>query len=203
MVAPPTPEDRFSFGLWTVGWQGSDPFGGADPPGAGPVEAIDKLAEIGAWGITFHDNDVFPFDADEATQDRIVGRLQGRHRRAPAWSSRWSPPTPFTHPVFKDGGLTSNDRGGAPVRAAQGAARRRPGRRARRRRRSSCGAGARAASTTAPRTSTPRSSATRRASTPSPATSRRRATTSRSRWSPSRTSRAATSSCPPSGTPWR
>ncbi|WP_231979477.1 hypothetical protein [Tessaracoccus coleopterorum] len=59
----PTPEDRFSFGLWTVGWTGTDPFGGNTRPALDPWEYSDKLAELGAWGITFHDNDVYPFDA--------------------------------------------------------------------------------------------------------------------------------------------
>ena len=58
MVALPTPEDRFSFGLWTVSWQGRDPFGDATRPALDPVEAIGKLAEAGAWGVTFHDDDL-------------------------------------------------------------------------------------------------------------------------------------------------
>ncbi len=58
MVPQPTPEDRFSFGLWTVSWQGRDPFGDATRPALDPVEAVEKLAEAGAWGVTFHDEDV-------------------------------------------------------------------------------------------------------------------------------------------------
>src|SRR5262245_9841549 len=64
----PTREDRFSFGLWTVGWQGVDVFGGAVRPVLDPAEAIHRLSDMGAYGITFHDNDVFPFDADAATK---------------------------------------------------------------------------------------------------------------------------------------
>ena len=76
MTRMPTKEDKFSFGLWTVGWTGTDPFGVATRPALDPWEYSDKLAELGAWGITFHDNDVFPFDADAATRDRIVGHLK-------------------------------------------------------------------------------------------------------------------------------
>ena len=61
MVALPTPEDRFSFGLWTVSWQGRDPFGDGTRPALDPIEAIEKLAEAGAWGVTFHDDDLVPF----------------------------------------------------------------------------------------------------------------------------------------------
>ncbi|MCB0907312.1 MAG: xylose isomerase, partial [Nocardioidaceae bacterium] len=59
-VRKPTPEDKFSFGLWTVGWTGADPFGAATRPALDPWEYAERLAELGAWGITFHDNDVFP-----------------------------------------------------------------------------------------------------------------------------------------------
>ena len=57
----PTRDDRFSFGLWTVGWQGVDVFGGAVRPPLDPAEAVHRLADLGAWGITFHDDDVIPF----------------------------------------------------------------------------------------------------------------------------------------------
>ena len=76
MVRQPTPEDKFSFGLWTVGWTGTDPFGGPSRPALDPWEYSEKLAGLGAWGVTFHDNDVFPFDADEATKAKIVGRFK-------------------------------------------------------------------------------------------------------------------------------
>ena len=110
MVRQPTPEDRFSFGLWTVGWTGTDPFGGPSRPALEPWVYADKLAEIGAWGVTFHDNDVFPFDADEATKDRIVKRFRGATDSAGLVIEMVTTNT-FSHPVFKDGGLTSNDRG--------------------------------------------------------------------------------------------
>ena len=109
-VRAPIPEDRFSFGLWTVGWPGADPFGTATRPVLDPWEYAEKLAELGAWGITFHDNDVFPFDADEATRRDRVGRLKQAADSAGLVIEMVTTNT-FTHPVFKDGGLTSNDRG--------------------------------------------------------------------------------------------
>ena len=60
-VPTPTPEDKFSFGLWTVSWAARDPFGDATRPALEPSEAVANLAELGAWGITFHDDDVVPF----------------------------------------------------------------------------------------------------------------------------------------------
>jgi xylose isomerase len=110
MTREPRPEDRFSFGLWTVGWPGADPFGTATRPVLDPWEYSDKLAELGAWGITFHDNDVFPFDADEATKRERVDRLKKAAESAGLVIEMVTTNT-FTHPVFKDGGLTSNDRG--------------------------------------------------------------------------------------------
>ncbi|OMH26357.1 xylose isomerase [Tersicoccus phoenicis] len=109
MVRQPTKDDRFSFGLWTVGWTGIDPFGSATRPSLDPREYAEKLAELGAWGITFHDNDVFPFDADEQTRRRITGQLKDAADRAGLVIEMVTTNT-FTHPVFKDGGLTSNDR---------------------------------------------------------------------------------------------
>ena len=110
MVRQPTPEDKFSFGLWTVGWTGTDPFGGPSRPALDPWEYSDKLAELGAWGITFHDNDVFPFDADLTTKQRRCGRLKDAADKAGLVIEMVTTNT-FSHPVFKDGGLTSNDRG--------------------------------------------------------------------------------------------
>jgi xylose isomerase len=110
MTREPRPEDRFSFGLWTVGWPGADPFGTATRPVLDPWEYAEKLAELGAWGITFHDNDVFPFDADETTKRERVDRLKQAADSAGLVIEMVTTNT-FTHPVFKDGGLTSNDRG--------------------------------------------------------------------------------------------
>ena len=109
MVRQPTPEDKFSFGLWTVGWTGTDPFGGPSRPALEPWEYSDRLAELGAWGVTFHDNDVFPFDADDATKERIVTRFKEATDAAGLVIEMVTTNT-FSHPVFKDGGLTSNDR---------------------------------------------------------------------------------------------
>ena len=108
-VRKPIPEDKFSFGLWTVGWTGADPFGAATRPALDPWEYADRLAGLGAWGITFHDNDVFPFDADEATRRDRVGHLKSAADAAGLVIEMVTTNT-FSHPVFKDGGLTSNDR---------------------------------------------------------------------------------------------
>ena len=102
-------DHKFSFGLWTVGWQGTDPFGGNTRPAFEPWEYADKLAELGAWGITFHDNDVYDFDADEATAKARVGQLKDAADKAGLVIEMVTTNT-FSHPIFKDGGLTSNDR---------------------------------------------------------------------------------------------
>jgi xylose isomerase len=105
----PTREDRFSFGLWTVGWQGVDVFGTAIRPVLDPGEAVRKLADLGAYGITFHDNDVFPFGADAATKEAHLAPL----RKALDETGLVVPMVTtnlFTHPVFRDGGFTNNDR---------------------------------------------------------------------------------------------
>jgi xylose isomerase len=105
----PTRDDKFSFGLWTVGWQARDPFGDATRPALDPVEAVHKLAEVGAYGITFHDDDLVPFGADAQTRDGIVAgfkkALDETGLIVPMITTNL-----FTHPVFKDGGFTSNDR---------------------------------------------------------------------------------------------
>ena len=76
--------DRFSFGLWTVGWQGVDVFGTAVRPPLDPELAVAKLAELGAYGVSFHDNDVFPFNATAAER---AGRsiACGVRSTAPGW----------------------------------------------------------------------------------------------------------------------
>ncbi|GAA3058272.1 xylose isomerase [Pseudonocardia yunnanensis] len=106
----PTREDRFSFGLWTVGWPARDPFGDATRPALDPVETVHKLSELGAWGVTFHDDDLIPFGADAAERDRIVTRFKAALEETglvvPMMTTNL-----FTHPVFKDGAFTSNDRG--------------------------------------------------------------------------------------------
>jgi len=105
----PTREDKFSFGLWTVGWQARDPFGDATRAPLDPVEAVHKLTELGAYGITFHDDDLVPFGSDVHTRDRIIAgfkkALDETGMIVPMITTNL-----FTHPVFKDGGFTSNDR---------------------------------------------------------------------------------------------
>ncbi|QLQ37495.1 xylose isomerase [Micromonospora robiginosa] len=109
MAPRPTPADKFSFGLWTVGWPARDPFGDATRPELDAVEAVHRLAELGAYGITFHDDDLVPFGADAATRDARLSRF----RKALDETGLVVPMVTtnlFTHPVFKDGGFTSNDR---------------------------------------------------------------------------------------------
>jgi len=105
----PTRDDKFTFGLWTVGWQGVDVFGSAVRPPLDPAVAVHKLAELGAYGITFHDNDVVPFGASAAERDSHLRPL----RRALDESGLVVPMMTtnlFFHPVFRDGGFTNNDR---------------------------------------------------------------------------------------------
>ncbi|MGI5147872.1 xylose isomerase [Plantactinospora sp. CA-294935] len=109
MAAQPTPADKFSFGLWTVGWTARDPFGEATREALDPVEAVNRLAELGAYGITFHDDDLIPFGSDDATREQHISRF----RKALEETGLVVPMVTtnlFAHPVFKDGGFTSNDR---------------------------------------------------------------------------------------------
>ncbi|MGX4652526.1 xylose isomerase [Micromonospora sp. SCSIO 07396] len=109
MAPHPTPADKFSFGLWTVGWQARDPFGDATRPELDAVEAVHRLAELGAYGITFHDDDLIPFGADNTAREAQLARF----RKALDETGLVVPMVTtnlFTHPVFKDGGFTSNDR---------------------------------------------------------------------------------------------
>jgi xylose isomerase len=105
----PTREDKFSFGLWTVGWQARDPFGDATRPALDPIEAVHKLSELGAYGVTFHDDDLVPFGSDAQSRDGIIAAfkkaLDETGMVVPMVTTNL-----FTHPVFKDGGFTSNDR---------------------------------------------------------------------------------------------
>ena len=110
MPRQPRPEDKFSFGLWTVGWVGVDPFGVATRPALDPWEYTDKLAELGAWGVSFHDNDVYGFGVDDATREKTCRRFKEATDAAGIVVEMVTTNT-FSHPVFKDGGLTANDRG--------------------------------------------------------------------------------------------
>src|SRR3954470_3745081 len=106
----PTREDKFTFGLWTVGWPARDPFGDATRPALDPVESVHRLAELGASGVTFHDDDLIPFGSDDAQRAKHVERfttaLEETGLVVPMVTTNL-----FTHPVFKEGGLTANDRG--------------------------------------------------------------------------------------------
>ncbi|ANZ40106.1 xylose isomerase [Lentzea guizhouensis] len=104
-MSTPTPADKFSFGLWTIGWSGRDPFGEATRPALDVVEAVHKLAEHGAWGMSFHDDDLF----DSTNRDQQVGRLQTALKET-GLTIPMVTTNLFSHPVFKDGGFTSNDR---------------------------------------------------------------------------------------------
>ena len=105
----PTPTDKFSFGLWTVGWQARDPFGDPTRQPLDPVEAVRRLAELGAWGITFHDDDLVPFGSGEAEREKAITRFQGALAETGMVVPMATTNT-FSHPVFKDGAFTSTDR---------------------------------------------------------------------------------------------
>ena len=109
MAATPTREDKFSFGLWTIGYNGTDPFGGPTRPPLDVVEAVTKLSELGAYGLTFHDDDLFAFGSTDADRQKQIDRL----KKALADTGLIVPMLTtnlFSAPVFKDGGFTSNDR---------------------------------------------------------------------------------------------
>jgi xylose isomerase len=105
----PTPEDRFTFGLWTVGWQGRDPFGDATRRALDPVETVQRLSELGAHGVTFHDDDLIPFGSSDTERESHIKRfrqaLDATGMKVPMATTNL-----FTHPVFKDGAFTANDR---------------------------------------------------------------------------------------------
>ncbi len=104
----PKKEDKFSFGLWTIGNRGRDPFGEFVRPALDPVYSVQQLAKLGAWGINFHDNDLVPFDATPAERDRIVSdfktALSDNGMIVPMATTNL-----FFHPIFKDGAFTSVD----------------------------------------------------------------------------------------------
>jgi xylose isomerase len=105
----PTRADRFSFGIWTVGWQGVDVFGPAVRPVMSADRAVRKLAELGAYGVNFHDNDVFDFDASDRDRDnRITGFKQALADTGLVVTTATT--NLFSHPIFKEGAFTANDR---------------------------------------------------------------------------------------------
>jgi xylose isomerase len=104
----PKPSDHFTFGLWTVGNRGRDPFGHETRPPLDPVEAVERLSELGAYGVSFHDDDLIPPGSSPAERDAILERfraaLQATGMQVPMATSNL-----FSNPVFKDGAFTAND----------------------------------------------------------------------------------------------
>jgi xylose isomerase len=104
----PRPEHKFSFGLWTVGNRGRDPFGDVVRPTIPPVQIVSMLAEVGAWGVNLHDNDLVPIDATPTEHERIVSEFKKACERngivVPMATVNL-----FYHPVFRDGAFTAND----------------------------------------------------------------------------------------------
>jgi xylose isomerase len=103
-----TSDDRFSFGLWTVGHRGADPFGVATRPPISPEEIVARLGEVGAWGVSLHDDDLIPFGSSLAERDRIVTRF-GEAVRSAGLCVPMTTVNLFTQPVFKDGAMTAAD----------------------------------------------------------------------------------------------
>jgi xylose isomerase len=105
----PRKNDRFTFGLWTVGNVGRDPFGDPVRQPVDPVDSVHKLAELGAWGVNFHDNDLVPFGSSASERDRIVRdfrqALDDTGMVVPMATTNL-----FAHPVFRDGAFTSSDK---------------------------------------------------------------------------------------------
>src|ERR1700744_4376907 len=105
----PSREEHFSFGIWPVGWRGGALFGGGVRPPMPAERAVYKLAELGAYGVNFHDNDVFPFEATPAERDERIGAF----RKALAETGlvvTTATTNLFGHPMFKDGAFTANER---------------------------------------------------------------------------------------------
>lgn len=109
----PQPEHKFTFGLWTVGNRGADPFGSQVRRKLSPVEIVEMLGEIGAYGVNFHDNDLVPIDATSSERDAIVAEFkkacEENNIKVPMATVNLT-----YDPVFRDGGFTAND---AKVRA--------------------------------------------------------------------------------------
>ena len=104
----PVPEDHFTFGLWTVGNPGRDPFGHEVRAPLDPVDSVKHLAEVGAYGVSFHDDDLVPVGSSASERDAIVARFQGAldetGLRVPMATCNL-----FSQPVFRDGAFTAND----------------------------------------------------------------------------------------------
>ena len=109
----PRAEDKFTFGLWTVGNRGADPFGTQVREKKSAVELVELLAEVGAYGVNFHDNDLVPIDASSSEREQIVAEFrracEDHNLKVPMATVNL-----FYEPVFRDGAFTAND---ARVRA--------------------------------------------------------------------------------------
>jgi xylose isomerase len=104
----PTKADRFTFGLWTVGNVGRDPFGDPVRKPIPPTRIVKRLSELGAWGVNLHDNDLVPIDATRARRNTIVREFKKALKDYDMVVPMATTNT-FSHPVFRDGGFTSND----------------------------------------------------------------------------------------------
>jgi xylose isomerase len=104
----PKPEHKFTFGLWTVGNPGRDPFGPPTRPVLSPVQLVHLLAEVGAYGVNFHDDDLIPIDATPAERATIIKdfkkALADTGLKVPMATTNL-----FSDPSFKDGAMTSTD----------------------------------------------------------------------------------------------
>ncbi len=104
----PKPEHKFSFGLWTIGNRGRDPFGDAVRPTISPVDIVKLLGEVGAWGVNLHDNDLVPIDATPSERDAIVKEFK-KACKDNGVVVPMATVSLFYHPVFRDGAFTAND----------------------------------------------------------------------------------------------
>ncbi|MCE1252512.1 MAG: xylose isomerase [Anaerolineae bacterium] len=104
----PKPEHKFTFGLWTVGSTGRDPFGEPIRQSKSPVELVHLLAEVGAYGVNFHDNDLVPIDATPGERDQIVRDFKQALKET-GLTVPMATTNLFYDPIFKDGAFTSND----------------------------------------------------------------------------------------------
>jgi xylose isomerase len=104
----PKPEHKFSFGLWTVGNRGRDPFGDFVRPPCPPNELVALLGEVGAWGVNLHDNDLVPIDATLTERDSIVRGFK-KACQEHGMVVPMATVSLFFHPVFRDGAFTAND----------------------------------------------------------------------------------------------
>jgi xylose isomerase len=105
----PNPSDKFTFGLWTVGWQARDPFGDATRAALDPVRTVSELADRGAYGVTFHDDDLIPFGSSISERAAHIARFK-KALESTGMNVPMATTNLFSHPVFKDGAFTSNNR---------------------------------------------------------------------------------------------